>query len=112
MLGLRTGAIITLWDLASLQRLDEPLLVPSDAMALGFDAEPRKLLLAVPSTQTVDEVDLRYRTWADEACRLAGRSLTRDEWARYVSRTLEYAPACVGGRFGSVSRAGGVQKSD
>jgi hypothetical protein len=99
MLGLRTGDIVTLWDLASLQRLDESLPVPSTAIALGFGREPRTLLIAVPGTQTVDEVDLRYHAWADDACRVASRSLTRDEWARYVSRTMPYAPACVDGTF-------------
>lgn len=99
MLGLRTGDSVTLGDLASLQRLDEPLPVPASAIALGFGREPRTLLVAVPATQTVAEVDLRYRSWADEACRLASRSLTRDEWARYVSQTMPYAPACAEGTF-------------
>ena len=54
LLGLRTGDSVTLWDLASLQRLDESLSVPSAAIALGFDRYPRTHLVSVPRTQTVD----------------------------------------------------------
>ena len=94
MLALKTGSTMTVWDLSRMQRLDEPIALPAFAQALGFGADPRKLLLAVPSTRALIELDLNPESWAAEACRLAARRLTAEEWARYVSRDLAYRAYC------------------
>jgi hypothetical protein len=33
-------------------------------------------------------------SWADLACRLAGRNMTRDEWEQIGPRTIEYRATC------------------
>lgn len=33
-------------------------------------------------------------TWADVACDIAGRNLTRDEWETLGPRTIEYRATC------------------
>jgi hypothetical protein len=49
------------------------------------------------STQTARYAslwNLDVSTWADTACRLAGRNLTREEWADFVPRTIDYRATC------------------
>lgn len=104
LLGLKSGATITLWSLAELRRLDEPLVVPAFAQLLGFRGHDRRLLLTLPQSRTLLEVDLAPHTWAHEACRIANRNLTREEWALYVSRELEYRPACIDGALSASPR--------
>jgi hypothetical protein len=38
--------------------------------------------------------DLRARRWRTEACRLAGRNLTRGEWSAYLSAVGDYRRTC------------------
>ena len=38
--------------------------------------------------------DVRPRSWANHACAVAGRSLTRPEWSNALPQE-DYAPACV-----------------
>jgi WD40 repeat protein len=99
MLALHTGTALTLWTFAPLQRLDEPLRLPAYAQAVGFAGDPVRLLVAMPSRQSMLGVDLSPDRWAAEACRLAARSLTREEWARYVGSEAEYRPSCVDGQL-------------
>jgi WD40 repeat protein len=99
MLALHTGSALTLWTLTPLQRLDEPLRLPAYGQAVGFAADPAQLLVAMPTRQSMVGVDLSPDRWAAEACRLAARSVTREEWARYVGPDAEYRPACVDGQL-------------
>jgi hypothetical protein len=47
------------------------------------------------ATQTsLVRVDMNTSHWAARACALAGRALTRDEWARYLP-DRPYEPACA-----------------
>lgn len=88
------SAALTLVDLASAQRLEEPLPMPEGAWTRGFAPGSSRLVFTPRSGGTPLQIDLRIEAFAAQACRLAGRALTRPEWARYVSRELPYRPAC------------------
>jgi hypothetical protein len=73
---------------------------------IGFDRRDRRLLIAEPRRGRMLELDTKPSEWAQEACRIAGRSLTEAEWRRYVSRELSLAPACVNARWAPASSFG------
>ena len=51
-------------------------------------------LLAVPSDDRVSIWNYDTDTWADFACRLAGRNLTEEEWEQLGPRTIERRATC------------------
>ena len=80
-----------LWDVASGRRLGDPLPAP-DNTAIGFDATGRTLVTGGADGEVVVwEVD--PDRWVEIACELAGRTLTRDEWSRYLGDRA-YDPPC------------------
>lgn len=97
LLAVSSESRVTLWDLSTLKRLDEAIELPPFAKVLGFTGNGRQFLLGLPGKGSMLELELAPRAWAAEACRLAGRALTRKEWSASVSRELPYAPACEGG---------------
>lgn len=103
MLALKSGSVphLTLWDLSTLQRLDEAVVIPPHVQILGFTGSSNQLLLGMTASgqSALLEVDLAPDAWANEACRVAGSTLTREEWRTYVSRDLQYNPACIDQKF-------------
>jgi WD40 repeat protein/class 3 adenylate cyclase/tRNA A-37 threonylcarbamoyl transferase component Bud32 len=83
----------TLWDLRSRSRLGDEFLVSSTVVpAVAF--EPNGRLLITEFGKSIEwPVDLP--TLRRFACRLAGRDLTREEWAD-VLPTRSYRPVCAG----------------
>lgn len=79
-LAMKADSGFTLWDLDTLDRVDEPIVVPPFAQTVGFVGSGRQLLIGVPAKGAMLELDLAPEAWAREACRLAGRTLTEKEW--------------------------------
>ena len=63
---------------------------PDSSAALRGDG----LLAAAATVDGIVAWDLDPVHWQDAACELAGRNLTRDEWARYVGDLAPYAQTC------------------
>ena len=89
------GNAMTVIDVASAQRLDEAILLPTDGRPLGFAPGTGRLFVATAPGQAPLQADLRIEAWVARACLLAGRKLTTEEWRRYVSRDRPYGPACA-----------------
>jgi WD40 repeat protein len=93
--GLQPGTPIgsftlDLWDTATLRHVGEPVVVP-DAQANNSTvgeteiASPDGTRILTGSNSGVASVwDFDLRRWEATACRLAGRNLTRSEWAQYL----------------------------
>jgi WD40 repeat protein len=85
---------VALYDVASGIRIGTPLTTsagnPPDPIALSTDGTS----LAVPSSDGVQIWDLEPDHWADAACRLAGRNLTREEWDTNIGDLAPYRATC------------------
>jgi WD40 repeat protein len=99
LLALNTSAGINFWDLEKIERIDEAIPMVGSHQIAGFDRRDRRLLIAEPRQGRMIELDTKPSEWAQEACRIAARSLTEAEWRRYISRELSFAPACTDGRW-------------
>ncbi|MFD4420939.1 BTAD domain-containing putative transcriptional regulator [Agromyces sp. NPDC058484] len=84
---------VTLYDLEAGIRLGEP--IPSEAPGTTpayLRPDGRELLVNMRDGVAVWNLD--PDTWFDEACRLAGRNLTREEWATYFGAIAPYRETC------------------
>jgi WD40 repeat protein len=90
--GSATGAV-QLWDIRSGQALGAPLPgVPSSGVIPAFTPDGGHLVATYASGRAY-VWDIRSASLIRQACRVAGRRLTRAEWAEFLpGRT--YAPAC------------------
>ena len=88
-----TDGTVRLWDSATLKQIGSNLLhddnVPALAMVVGRDE-----LDVVSSVGKLYRWDLDPRRWAEQACLVANRTLTRSEWRTFLPE-LPYDPACV-----------------
>ena len=84
------AATLDLWDTSTLRPVGEPLEFPA-----GADAVSSSSNRAVVATDAGFAVvwDLDPNHWATMACRIAGRSLTSEEWRQYLPGR-PYKPAC------------------
>jgi hypothetical protein len=88
-----TDGTIRLFDLISQQPLGTPLpAVPNRIAAPVFSADGT-YLLALTDAGRAYRWDVRPATWARRACAVAGRRLTRAEWAEELPGR-PYEPAC------------------
>ncbi len=84
--GAQASARVDLWDSATLLPVGDPLMAPGDAFFLSPD-RPEGYLLATSTSSasgTPLVIDLDPAHWEGIACGLAGRNLTRAEWAQYL----------------------------
>ena len=82
---------VLLWDVATGRRLGDPLPAPGNTV-VAFDAKGRNLVTGGADGEVVVwEVD--PDRWVELACAVAGRTLSRDEWRRYMGNRA-YDPAC------------------
>lgn len=90
--GSRDGSII-LWDVATGRMIASPLVGSDEGwiIALAFDAMGGTLLAG--STTDITRWDAGLATWRSDACALAGRNLTTEEWTRFLP-DLPYAETC------------------
>jgi WD40 repeat protein len=75
---------VSLWDLASRQLLGRPLQGHTDAAWGVAFVEGGRTLVTSGWDGSMIFWDLHPDSWEARACALAGRNLTRSEWARYV----------------------------
>jgi len=84
---------VRLVDVPARAQLGEPVSVTRGVLqTVALHPRGRSLVLGGP--QQVVRWDLRSAQWRRAACRLAGRSLTRDEWATHVGDLATYRPSC------------------
>jgi WD40 repeat protein len=85
---------VTLWDPRSRQVLGRPLTAQSGAVtSIAFDPAGKTLASgSVDHTVVLWSVDLV--TWKRDACRIAGRNLSRSEWNQLVGQDQPYHRTC------------------
>ena len=84
---------VTLFDVASGVRLGTPITIPDDAWnAIALDSQGSRL--AVNGADGVQIWDLDPDRWVEAACEIAGRNLTREEWATNVGELAPYRATC------------------
>jgi WD40 repeat protein len=86
-----TDGTVRLFDLASRSAIGTPLQLLG-WVTVRFTPDGRTLVGA-SSPGGVAFLDVDPASWQRRACRLAGRTLTRDEWAQFMPGHA-YAPAC------------------
>jgi WD40 repeat protein len=85
---------IRLWDTATRAPFAEPLTGHVDkVLAVAFS--PDGALLATGSTDSTIRLWATPRTWTNNACEVAGRNLSQDEWDRYVGQAIPYLRHCA-----------------
>jgi WD40 repeat protein len=88
--------MIILWDVASGQRLGEPIRGDQSKVSVNsLDFSPDGQILATGASN--GQFILWYMnpaTWTDIACSIANRNLTDTEWLRYVGADEPYAKTC------------------
>jgi WD40 repeat protein len=83
---------VRLFDLPSQQPLGAPLPAVPDHAAVPVFTPDGAYLLAITDTGRAYRWDVRPASWERQACAVAGRTLTRAEWADAL-RERPYAPA-------------------
>jgi WD40 repeat protein len=90
-----SDARMILWDVASRRPLGKPLSVASTGRLTSVAFSPAGSILASGGLGgTVVLWDTDIVSWQTRACGLANRSLTREEWDRFVGRERPYARSC------------------
>ena len=85
--GSADGSII-LWDLKTNSPIGQPILGPN-ASVTGLAIDRNENLLAAGfSDGKVLIWDIQYSSWQSKACLRAGRSMTVEEWNKYMSGTV------------------------
>jgi WD40 repeat protein len=84
---------IRLWDLANRTEFADPLALHTDRVD-GLAFSPDGSLLASASRDGTARLWASPTGWIAEACRIAGRNLTRAEWDRYVGADVPYTRNC------------------
>jgi WD40 repeat protein/DNA-binding SARP family transcriptional activator len=82
-----------LWDLPSGRPIGQGLPGPPQHRSAAIFVRAGTHLLVVYDDGRALLWDLRPSTWAKQACSIAGRTLTRDEWENALPGR-DYAPAC------------------
>jgi WD40 repeat protein len=89
-----TDGAIRLWDLSTQQQLGAPLPgLPNSYVVPQFTPDGAHLF-AIYAAGRGYRWDVRPSSWARYACAVAGRSLTRAEWADALPER-SYSPACA-----------------
>lgn len=85
---------VSLYDLAGGIRLAEPILADAPEFHAGFlRSDGRAMLTNSPDGVLLWDLDPAHH--AEAACRLAGRDLTRAEWATYLGELGPYEDTCA-----------------
>jgi hypothetical protein len=84
------------WDLSAAAPLDGAVALPPGTRLLGAAVDGAGWIAGSDSKaaeQFFFPIDMTH--WARVSCSLAGRSLTVEEWRRYVGDERPYAPPCA-----------------
>lgn len=90
---------LTLWDARTGQRIGNPLTLPlgdflfSENNRVAFSPDDK--WIATGGNYGAALTDVRLETWQDEACHIANRNLTIEEWGTYLG-DLPYLKTCPG----------------
>jgi WD40 repeat protein/tRNA A-37 threonylcarbamoyl transferase component Bud32 len=82
----------SLWDVATGVQVGPTLSAGSGSTTMDLSADGRRLLMTSADGGVVWDID--PQSWARQACALARRTLTRDEWDRFLPGR-RYDPSCV-----------------
>jgi WD40 repeat protein/DNA-binding SARP family transcriptional activator len=91
--GSDDGAL-RLWDVETEQAVGAPLPGPTGHFAAPFFTPDDNAVIAGYDTGQAIRWDMRPASLIRRACRLAGRTLTREEWAEFLPGR-DYDPACT-----------------
>lgn len=91
LLASQTDSGVTLWHVGARQRLGATLPASASTSALAFSADGR--LLASLAEGAIVVWKASSGAWLAEACRIAGRNLTRVEWVQYLGED-RYRATC------------------
>jgi hypothetical protein len=96
MLVVTWGGAAHLYDVGSTRQIGGTLPVDLDVNVrqIGATLRPDGDEVAVATEHGVQLWDLDPDIWRNAACRLAGRNLTRDEWASYIPEGEPYRATC------------------
>ena len=88
---------LILWDGRTGQRIGDPVALPSGDFLFSencrVDFSPDDRWVATGGNFGVVLIDIRLETWQDEACHIANRNLTQEEWKSYLG-DLPYRKTC------------------
>jgi WD40 repeat protein len=92
------GPALRLYDVASLQEIGSPLVLPELPNGAGYFpwieyTSDGKNVVVNGSNDRAFVMPVTLAAWESEACTIAGRSITRAEWAKYVPGR-HYQPVC------------------
>ncbi len=90
---------VTLWDSGSGAQIGVLAMPPAGSdstntvSGLAFSPDGRTLAVTT-NTGTLTVWDLNVNDWIADACAIAGRGLTRSEWAQYIGSLAPYQGTC------------------
>ena len=85
--------VATLWDVESGTQIGPKVTVGSRRTSMDLSSDGRRLLLTASNGEGA-VWDIDPESWARRACALANRTLTREEWEKFLP-ARQYAPACT-----------------
>jgi len=87
------GPFASLWDVATGTQIGQRLTAGSREAMLDLSPDGRRLLMTLGNGQGA-VWDIDQESWAQRACDLANRTLTREEWEEFLPGR-PYEPACA-----------------
>jgi WD40 repeat protein len=84
--------VASLWDVASGTQIGARLSVGSRAISMDLSSDGRRLLMTAANGEGAIW-DIDPQSWAERACAVANRTLTREEWEEFLPGR-RYEPAC------------------
>jgi hypothetical protein len=86
------GGSLQIWDPKARRLVGEPVEVPAGTTGLDASPDGSRVVFGTDAGYAL-AWDLDPEHWSELACSIAGRSLTREEWQRYLP-DRPYDPAC------------------
>jgi sugar lactone lactonase YvrE len=76
---------VILWDIATRTPFGRPIKLGEASMPMGvaFSPDDHQLLVGDSNLKNIVAIDLSVGSWIDQACQVAGRSLSEEERRNY-----------------------------